>query len=101
MGCVLRGPPQMKLIARKHRLIDKRRALRSDATDASPPEKLSLAELMQTALEVGKEDIYDAVRHDGDSPELAETWTLPGDYRKCVRVAQPLTSVNASAAALS
>lgn len=72
----------MRLIRRKNKLIDKCRALRPDATDASPPEQPSLAELMQTVLEVGKEDIYKAVRHNGDSPELAETWTLPGDYRR-------------------
>ena len=70
----------MRLIWRKNKLIDKCRALRHDATDASPPEELSLCEFMQGVMEVGKEDIYEAVRHEGISPEQAASWTLPGDY---------------------
>ena len=70
----------MRLIRRKNKLIDKCRALRHDATDASPPEQLSLCEFMQGVMEVGKEDIYEAVRHEGVSPEQAASWSLPGDY---------------------
>jgi len=72
----------MRLIRRKHKLIDKCRALRHDATDASPPAEPSLCEFMKAVLEVGREAIYDSVRHNADSPELAETWTLPGDCRR-------------------
>jgi len=68
----------MRLIRRKHRLIDKCRALRHDATDTSPPAELPLAQFMKGIMEIGKEDIYESVRH--NDPEMAESWALPGDY---------------------
>jgi len=68
----------MRLIRRKHRLIDKCRALRHDATETSPPAELPLAQFMKGIMEVGKDAIYESVRH--SNPETAESWTLPGDY---------------------
>ena len=75
----------MRLIRRKNKLIDRCRALRQAATDTSSPAEPSLCEFMQGVMEVGKEDIYKAVRHEGLSPEEAEAWTLPGDNRRNVK----------------
>ena len=53
--------PSMRLIERKRILIDIHRALHLGATFASPPDHLSLIELMETVLAVGKEDSYDTM----------------------------------------
>ena len=57
------GPSSMRLTERKRILIDLRRALHHGATFASSPAHLSLTDstIIQTALEVGKENIYDTV----------------------------------------
>jgi hypothetical protein len=70
----------MQLTQRKNKLIDTCRAVRSAATEAAPPETVSLAELMKAAYySGGREMMYDSVRFDDPSSEDAKTWTLPGD----------------------
>ncbi len=63
------GPSSMRLTERKRILIDLRRALHLGATFASSPAHLSLTELMETVLAVGKENTYDLAHHGGDSQE--------------------------------
>ena len=58
------GHRSMRLTERKRILIDIHRALHLGAISASPPAQLSLTE-----LETRKEDTYDVVLYDGDSPE--------------------------------
>ena len=65
----------MRLIRRKNKLIDKCRALRQDATNASPPEEVpSLCEL--NARMWGGQDIHDAVKQ--CNPDLPDDWCFPG-----------------------
>ena len=65
----------MRLMRRKNKLIDKCRALRQDATDASSPEELPLAEFMQQVWEIGGQDIQDVIRE--SNPDLPDDWCLP------------------------
>ena len=88
------GYQSMKLIERKHIFIDISRSQHPEATCASPPAELSLAECGMGILpmnhgrdaratrdqlpilglyKTSKEDIYDVARHTGDSQELAAT----------------------------
>ena len=69
----------MKLSERKQKLIDTCRALRSAATDASPPENVSLAEMMQAVLAVAGNDPHDDVEYDEDKAEPAKTRPLERD----------------------
>ena len=74
----------MRLIRRKNKLIDKCRALRQDATDTSSPENipledLPLAEFMQHVMDVGGQDIHDAVKQ--CNPDLPDDWCFPGQRR--------------------
>ena len=55
------GHRSMRLTERKRILIDIHRALYLGAISASPPDYLSL---IQTLLEIAKEDIYDIARYD-------------------------------------
>ena len=63
----------MKLSERKLKLIDTCRALRSAATDTTPPGSLSLGEMMQAVLEAAGKDIDDDIEYDEDKDERAET----------------------------
>ncbi len=71
----------MTLIERKQKLIDKCIKIRSTAKEAYSPEDVSLAELMAEVVNLGRDDIYDALEYDENNPrevEAAKTWTLPG-----------------------
>ena len=66
----------MRLMRRKNKLIDKCRALRQAATDASSPEQPSLAEFMQGIMEIGGQDLHDSIKE--SNPDLPDDWCLPG-----------------------
>ncbi len=66
----------MRLIRRKNKLIDKCRALRQDATEPSPPEQLSFAEFTQAIMEIGGQDIHDAIKE--GNPTCPMTGVSPG-----------------------
>jgi len=72
-----------KLYDRKHKVI---RAVTSTcdaaADDENGPQDMSLAEFMKMVMEIGKDDVYESVRHSADSQEMAREWTLPGDSRE-------------------
>jgi len=69
-----------KLYDRKHKAI---RAVTSTceaaADDETAPQDMPLAEFMKMVMEIGKDDIYESVRHNAGSDEMAREWTLPGD----------------------
>ena len=68
-----------KLYDRKHKVI---RAVTSSCEAAVPEDDsqdMSLAEFMQMVMEIGKDDIYEAVRHSPGSEETDQEWSLPGD----------------------
>ncbi len=69
----------MRLMRRKNKLIDKCRALRLAATDASSPEEPSLAEFMQGIMEIGGQDLHDVIKE--SNPNLPDDWCLPGQSR--------------------
>ena len=68
----------MRLIRRKNKLIDKCRALRQAATDASSPDG-SYADFTQALWEIGGQDIHDAVKQ--CNPDLPDDWAFPGQRR--------------------
>ena len=69
----------MRLTRRENKLINRCRAFRQAATDASSPEELPLAEFMQHVWEIGGQDIHDAIKE--SNPDLPDDWCLPGQSR--------------------
>lgn len=68
-----------KLYDRKHKVI---RAVTSSCETATPedsPQDLSLAEFMQMVMEIGGQDVHDAIRE--SNPDLPDDWCLPGQSR--------------------
>lgn len=71
----------MRLFERKHKLIDTCIS-RKPAADDRADEDVSLAEIMKEVMELGRQDFYDAIECDGNSDELAKTWSMPGHDRE-------------------
>ena len=68
-----------KLYDRKHKVIHTLTSTCDAAAHEDSPQDLPLAEFMKMVMEIGKDDIYDAVRHSPHSQGLDREWTLPGD----------------------